>query len=199
MSKKIQTNNESKFVEKKPFYKRIWFWIIVILILAFIGANSSTSESKQNISNNSSKKVTSSSSSRKVSKPSGKNSSSEQKSKKVAINEKLEARLKEDQDFADQGNTSFSFSKYAYKITANKNNELSIYVTGNFLQLSESQKNEIGKKLQSMANSVLYEENKIDDDEYKEKTITTFYLNKNVSVGVSQVFDHSKFHWNKNK
>ncbi|MCC4331504.1 hypothetical protein [Limosilactobacillus reuteri] len=180
---------------KKPFYKRFWFWIIVVLILVFVGANSSSTSktSKQNTSNNSTKKVTTSSSSKEASKP----RNSKPKSAKTTIDKKLEARLKEDQDFADQGNASFAFSKYAYKITTNKNNELNIYVTGDFLQLSESQRNEVGRKLQAMGNSTLYEENKIDDDEYREKPITTFYLNKNVSVGVSQAFDHSKFHWNK--
>lgn len=127
------------------------------------------------------------------------NSSNKTTSKKnKGINKALAKRLKEDQSFADQGNDEFAYAKYAYKVTADKNNNVNIYVTGDFLQLSNSQKNNVGSKLQTMANSVLYEEGKINDDEYREKPITDFFLNNKVSLGTSQVFDHSKFHWNKN-
>ena len=127
------------------------------------------------------------------------NSSNKTTSKKnKGINKALAKRLKEDQSFADQGNDEFAYAKYAYKVTADKNNNVNIYVTGDFLQLSNSQKNNVGSKLQTMANSVLYEEGKINDDEYREKPITEFFLNNKVSLGTSQVFDHSKFHWNKN-
>ena len=127
------------------------------------------------------------------------NSSNKTTSKKnKGINKALAKRLKEDQSFADQGNDEFAYAKYAYKVTADKNNNVNIYVTGDFLQLSNSQKNNVGSKLQTMANSVLYEEGKINDDEYREKPITEFVLNNKVSLGTSQIFDHSKFHWNKN-
>ena len=127
------------------------------------------------------------------------NSSNKTTSKKnKGINKALAKRLKEDQSFADQGNDEFAYAKYAYKVTADKNNNVNIYVTGDFLQLSNSQKNNVGSKLQTMANSVLYEEGKINDDEYREKPITEFFLNNKVSLGTSQIFDHSKFHWNKN-
>ena len=127
------------------------------------------------------------------------NSSNKTTSKKnKGINKSLAKRLKEDQSFADQGNDEFAYAKYAYKVTADKNNNVNIYVTGDFLQLSNSQKNNVGSKLQTMANSVLYEEGKINDDEYREKPITEFFLNNKVSLGTSQIFDHSKFHWNKN-
>ena len=127
------------------------------------------------------------------------NSSNKTTSKKnKGINKALAKRLKEDQSFADQGNDEFAYAKYAYKVTADKNNNVNIYVTGYFLQLSNSQKNNVGSKLQTMANSVLYEEGKINDDEYREKPITEFFLNNKVSLGTSQIFDHSKFHWNKN-
>ena len=127
------------------------------------------------------------------------NSNNKTTSKKnKGINKALAKRLKEDQSFADQGNDEFAYAKYAYKVTADKNNNVNIYVTGDFLQLSNSQKNNVGSKLQTMANSVLYEEGKINDDEYREKPITEFFLNNKVSLGTSQVFDHSKFHWNKN-
>ena len=127
------------------------------------------------------------------------NSSNKTTSKKnKGINKALAKRLKEDQSFADQGNDEFAYAKYAYKVTADKNNNVNIYVTGDFLQLSNSQKNNVGSKLQTMANSVLYEEGKINDDEYREKPITEFFLNNKVSLGTSQIFDHSKFHRNKN-
>lgn len=114
------------------------------------------------------------------------------------VNKALATRLKEDQRFADQGSDDFAFSKYAYKFKVNKDKSLDIYVTGDFKQLSNSEKNEVAHKLQSSASSVLYEENVINDSEYREKPITEFYLNKDVSLGVSKVFNHSEFHWNKN-
>ena len=141
-------------------------------------ANKSSIKKDESIKNNSSNKTTS--------------------KKNKGINKALAKRLKEDQSFADQGNDEFAYAKYAYKVTADKNNNVNIYVTGDFLQLSNSQKNNVGSKLQTMANSVLYEEGKINDDEYREKPITEFFLNNKVSLGTSQIFDHSKFHWNKN-
>lgn len=57
MSKKIKDENGNVYVKKKPFYKRIWFWILAIIVIFAIGGaigggsgsdTSSTSESKSN-------------------------------------------------------------------------------------------------------------------------------------------------------
>lgn len=36
MAKKIQGEDGKTYVEKKPFYKRVWFWIVVVLLF-FVG------------------------------------------------------------------------------------------------------------------------------------------------------------------
>lgn len=59
MSKKIKEENGNVYVVKKPFYKRVWFWILAILAIIVIGGaigsgsssdTSSVSESKSNSS-----------------------------------------------------------------------------------------------------------------------------------------------------
>ncbi|QIL49899.1 hypothetical protein G7084_00295 [Weissella coleopterorum] len=39
MSKKITDENGNTYVQQKPFYKRVWFWILAIIVLIVIGAN----------------------------------------------------------------------------------------------------------------------------------------------------------------
>lgn len=43
MAKKIKDENGNIYVQKKPFYKRVWFWILVV-ILIFIGFGSAGSK-----------------------------------------------------------------------------------------------------------------------------------------------------------
>lgn len=59
MSKKIKEENGNVYVVKKPFYKRVWFWVLAILAIIVIGGaigsgsssdTSSVSESKSNSS-----------------------------------------------------------------------------------------------------------------------------------------------------
>lgn len=38
MAKKIKDENGNTYVQKKPFYKRVWFWILVVLVV-IIGAS----------------------------------------------------------------------------------------------------------------------------------------------------------------
>lgn len=49
MAKKIKGEDGKTYVEKKPFYKRVWFWILVVILLFIIGGSmgsgSSTSTS----------------------------------------------------------------------------------------------------------------------------------------------------------
>ena len=37
MSKKIKEENGNVYVVKKPFYKRVWFWVLAILAIIVIG------------------------------------------------------------------------------------------------------------------------------------------------------------------
>ncbi len=34
MSKKITDENGNTYVQKKPFYKKIWFWLLMIVLVA---------------------------------------------------------------------------------------------------------------------------------------------------------------------
>jgi len=38
MAKKIKDENGNTYVQKKPFYKRVWFWILVVIVVA-VGAS----------------------------------------------------------------------------------------------------------------------------------------------------------------
>lgn len=68
MAKQIKGEDGKVYVEKKPFYKRVWFWILVVLVI-FIGsaAVSGGSNSSSSSSSSSSAKSSSSSSSSHVS------------------------------------------------------------------------------------------------------------------------------------
>lgn len=39
MSKKIVDENGNTYVQKKPFYKRVWFWLLAIVVIAVIGGS----------------------------------------------------------------------------------------------------------------------------------------------------------------
>lgn len=44
MAKKIKDQDGNVYVQKKPFYKRIWFWVLVVIVL-FVGFSSTGSKS----------------------------------------------------------------------------------------------------------------------------------------------------------
>jgi hypothetical protein len=65
MAKQIKGEDGKVYVEKKPFYKRVWFWILVVLVI-FIGSamvNGGSDNSSSNSSSSSAKSSSSSSSS----------------------------------------------------------------------------------------------------------------------------------------
>ncbi|KRL01355.1 hypothetical protein FC81_GL001500 [Liquorilactobacillus capillatus DSM 19910] len=68
MSKKIIGEDGKTYKVKKPFYKRIWFWVLVVLVIS-VGSQmgNSKSDSAKNTSNNSSKTASSKSNSAKKS------------------------------------------------------------------------------------------------------------------------------------
>ncbi|MDA5386986.1 DUF4352 domain-containing protein [Loigolactobacillus backii] len=63
MAKKIKDENGKTYVQKKPFYKRIWFWILVVFIVIGIGGNLGDKKNNTKSASNSSSSETSSSSS----------------------------------------------------------------------------------------------------------------------------------------
>jgi hypothetical protein len=63
MAKKIKDENGNTYVQKKPFYKRVWFWLLVVIVvlIGFGSAGSkggnNPSSSTGNSSSNSSSKI----------------------------------------------------------------------------------------------------------------------------------------------
>lgn len=62
MAKQIKGEDGKVYVEKKPFYKRVWFWILVVLVI-FIGSAAVSGGNDSSSSNSSSSSAKSSSSS----------------------------------------------------------------------------------------------------------------------------------------
>ena len=65
MAKQIKGEDGKVYVEKKPFYKRVWFWILVVLVI-FVGSamvNGGSDNSSSSSSSSSAKSSSSSSSS----------------------------------------------------------------------------------------------------------------------------------------
>ena len=62
MAKQIKGEDGKVYVEKKPFYKRVWFWILVVLVI-FIGSAAVSGGSNSSSSSSSSPSAKSSSSS----------------------------------------------------------------------------------------------------------------------------------------
>lgn len=50
MAKKIVDENGNVYVQKKPFYKRVWFWLVAIVVLLVLVGSSGSSD-KQNAGN----------------------------------------------------------------------------------------------------------------------------------------------------
>ena len=72
MAKKIKDENGNTYVQNKPLYKRVWFWLVAVLaVFVIVGAfggdsdntSNSSSKTEQNSSNNSSSSSTAESSS----------------------------------------------------------------------------------------------------------------------------------------
>lgn len=57
MAKKIKDENGNVYVQKKPFYKRFWFWLLVVVML-FIGFGVAGNGGSDNSTNNSSSSST---------------------------------------------------------------------------------------------------------------------------------------------
>ncbi|WP_436651807.1 DUF4352 domain-containing protein [Latilactobacillus sakei] len=60
MAKKIKDENGNTYVQKKPAYKRVWFWILVVLVMIIagsaLGGNKDNGGKKVSSTNTSSKK-----------------------------------------------------------------------------------------------------------------------------------------------
>lgn len=56
MSKKITDENGNTYVQTKPFYKKVWFWLLIVLVVVISGASSgSKSEGPKKVGESSAK------------------------------------------------------------------------------------------------------------------------------------------------
>ncbi|MBU7536946.1 DUF4352 domain-containing protein [Leuconostoc lactis] len=55
MAKKIVDENGKTFVQKKPFYKRVWFWILAVIVIAVIFGSAGGDRAKKVSSENTEK------------------------------------------------------------------------------------------------------------------------------------------------
>ena len=55
MAKKIVDENGNTYVQKKPFYKRVWFWILAVIVIAVIFGSAGGDKAKKVSSENTEK------------------------------------------------------------------------------------------------------------------------------------------------
>lgn len=55
MAKKIVDENGKTYVQKKPFYKRVWFWILAVIVIAVIFGSAGGNKAKKVSSENTEK------------------------------------------------------------------------------------------------------------------------------------------------
>lgn len=55
MAKKIVDENGNVYVQKKPFYKRVWFWILAVIVIAVIFGSAGGDKAKKVSSENTEK------------------------------------------------------------------------------------------------------------------------------------------------
>lgn len=55
MAKKIVDENGKTYVQKKPFYKRVWFWILAVIVIAVIFGSAGGDKAKKVSSENTEK------------------------------------------------------------------------------------------------------------------------------------------------
>lgn len=61
MAKKIVDENGNTYVQKKPFYKRVWFWVLAVIVVIIFGSMSGSGDKAKKVSDDSAKKVSDSS------------------------------------------------------------------------------------------------------------------------------------------
>lgn len=116
------------------------------------------------------------------------------KKKYSAINKEIKQYLKENQQSEQQGNAEFSGYNTISSIKYKGGSDVRIYVNGDFLNLSISQRDELMNKLQGTVNTVLLDHDKITNDDYRKGTFLSIYLGKN-AIGHSNVSNCKTYKW----
>ncbi|WP_338230677.1 Ltp family lipoprotein [Lactiplantibacillus paraxiangfangensis] len=115
MSKKIKGEDGKVYVQKKPFYKRVWFWILVVIVVIGFASSmggSGSSDSSDDSSATSSKKISKSKESSKKPKTSAQNLAALAKADTYAKTMDMSEKAVYDQLTSDAGE---GFSKSAAK------------------------------------------------------------------------------------
>lgn len=187
MSKKtIKDENGKTYTvkEKKPFYKKWWFWLIIaiIAIAAFGGSESDSSSSD------------SSAKSEQSSKNSEKSSSKRKKegSKYKKINDEFAKTLSENQSYAESGNSSFDFAGYISKIEYTGDKKVTVYVYSEFNNLSDEQKKDVLDNVQGLVQLPLLDAKAITNEDCRNGVFLTVNLG-NETVGHSKATDYKEY------
>ncbi|WP_125713850.1 hypothetical protein [Companilactobacillus kedongensis] len=172
----------------KPFYKRIWFIILIVIIGLFIVIslvkpknNSKTSETK-----------------------------TEQTTKNYSkINKSIASKLKMDKGFAngtldengkptDNGtpNNAFAWSNGVVKVKMVDKDRINVHVVTEFKDLPAANKNEVALKAQNIALIGLAKHEKVKQKTYKEGVYTIIFCDGE-NVGHSKMSNYKEFKWNK--
>lgn len=164
--------------EKKPFYKKWWFWgLIALIAIMFVGCGDDSSSSD-------------SSSSEKTEKASSAKSSSEKDYS--TINKEISDTINENKKYAEQGNSSFNGYSYIDKVEYVGNGNIDVYVYSEFNSLSDEDKTNLLNEIQGTVQMPLLDHNEISNDECKEGLFITAKLGDN-SVARSKVTNHKEY------
>ena len=114
-----------------------------------------------------------------------------------AINKQLVLDLEDDQNSAINGDSNYNWAPYILKIQINKNKTANVYVDGDFMDLSESDRQIVGQGANGLiGRSIVTAGIDYTPEEGREGVYLSFY-NGPQAIGHSRFTDHSNFKWYK--
>ena len=148
----VSTWFRNRKTKSKEAIKKPLITTVVLFILGMIFANVLTPNKENTNSGNSTARVAKKSSSGKkqssFSSSKENNESDGYSAKQLkTINKQLVKDLKEDQNFATNGNSNYDYANYVLKITLENKYAAKVMVDGSFNELSDEAKTEVGKRI----------------------------------------------------
>ncbi len=114
-----------------------------------------------------------------------------------AINKQLVLDLEDDQNSAIKGDSNYNWAPYILKIQINKDKSANVYVSGDFMDLSEDDRKIVGQGANGLiGRSIVTVGIDYTPEEGREGVYLSFY-NGYQAIGHSRLIDHSKFKWYK--
>lgn len=203
MSKKIKDNRK-----KKPFYKKIWFWILVVLVVLVLGAVSSTGTEKKSTTKTAqhakTEKISTKSSSEKKSKTKRtkenlktkkSDAQASQNSKNTKIekaNTELKKYLADEVESFKKGDSNYEWSMYVDKMTLEENGSLRVDLNASALTLSKEQLLAVSQKSQQAGMAALTIADSISQEDMTHGIYTSVWCGKR-AIGHTKLSDHSTF------